>query len=263
MTTNQLKRNVPGLPQVFPDPRDHARHVCYKALILFSSADAFRRDEVVHIRLEHVARIQFQDGQVYCNITLSYSKAVQDDQSNDKLFIKSAAPGNESLCPVAALDVQRCLLREHPACTFIYLLPSSYRFGKPGPGAPLSAQTLVNALRTTARKAGLKNAKSIWGHSLRSGMLWLRSSAASPSGRCRRRQTGHCSTSSLRRTQARKRPAPRPPARHKSERAGGPRWIGCRKPVGTNMSSRRSGAFDRRGRKHQHLAQVHSLVEGG
>lgn len=158
-TTQQGKEPLSPdiLRKMFAGARDDVRTVRDRALLLVGFAGAFRRSEVVALRLEDV---RFTDGGLV--VTIPQSKT---DPEGEGQTVGIPYGSHPESCPVRALAVWI----ERSNITYGYLFPVIGRWGGEVTGKPICDHQLAKIVKRLALRAGLDPA-AYSGHSLRSGL---------------------------------------------------------------------------------------------
>jgi site-specific recombinase XerD len=176
LVTAQLRRAVAGLGDDLAGRRD-------RALLLLGFAGAFRRSELVALRVEDVAVVP--EGLV---VTLVRSKTDQEGAGRTVGIPYGPAP---DVCPVRALTAWRSAAGISTGPLF----RAVDRFGTVSPAA-LSDRSVARIVQRRAADVGLDPEK-FGGHSLRAGLA-TSAAAAGVQERDIARQTGHKSMPVLR-----------------------------------------------------------------
>lgn len=174
---DELRRMVEALPEGLLGARD-------RALLLVGFAGAFRRSELVGINREDVSFTL--EGAV---VTLRRSKT---DQEGEGRKVGIPRGRHADTCPVRALTawLEKAGISEGPVFRPVN------RHGQVLPGR-LSGNAVSEVVKRSARAAGL-DAANYAGHSLRAGLA-TSAAAAGVSERSIMKQTGHRSTTMVRR----------------------------------------------------------------
>lgn len=163
-----------------------------KALLLCGFAGAFRRSELVGLRVSDLTEEKTPEGRPVFVVTVRHSKTDQEGRGMNKAIF-AARPREKRFCPVAAL-------REWIAAAGLAgddpLFPRIRKGGQLDKAAPLGGDSVALIIKKRAAAAGVELELS--GHSLRRGFV-TSAIAAGASERSIMNQTGHKSPMMVRR----------------------------------------------------------------
>lgn len=163
-----------------------------KALLLCGFAGAFRRSELVGLRVSDLTEEKTPEGRPVFVVTIRHSKTDQEGRGMNKAIF-AARPREKRFCPVAAL-------REWIAAAGLAgddpLFPRIRKGGQLDKAAPLGGDSVALIIKKRAAAAGVELELS--GHSLRRGFVTSAVDAGA-SERSIMNQTGHKSPMTLRR----------------------------------------------------------------